>query len=129
MRIGILTSGGDAPGMNPAIRAVTRCALDKGMEVVGIHEGWQGVVDGGDTVRAIQLAQRRRSPSVRRHRPGHRSLGGIPHRGRPPQGRPQPGQRRHRRAGGDRRGRLTNRSPGAASRVAGPSARHWLPTR
>jgi 6-phosphofructokinase 1 len=48
MRIGILTSGGDAPGMNPAIRAVTRCALDKGMEVVGIHEGWQGVVEGGD---------------------------------------------------------------------------------
>ena len=48
MRIGILTSGGDAPGMNPAIRAITRCALDKGMEVVGIHEGWQGVVDGGN---------------------------------------------------------------------------------
>jgi 6-phosphofructokinase 1 len=48
MRIGILTSGGDAPGMNPAVRAVTRCALDKGMEVVGIHEGWQGVLEGGD---------------------------------------------------------------------------------
>jgi 6-phosphofructokinase 1 len=48
MRIGIFTSGGDAPGMNPAVRAVTRCALDKGMEVVGIHEGWQGVLEGGD---------------------------------------------------------------------------------
>jgi 6-phosphofructokinase 1 len=48
MRIGILTSGGDAPGMNPAIRAVTRCALDKGMEVIGIHEGWQGVLEGGE---------------------------------------------------------------------------------
>lgn len=48
MRIGIITSGGDSPGMNPAIRAVTRCALDRGIEVVGIHEGWQGVVDGGD---------------------------------------------------------------------------------
>jgi 6-phosphofructokinase 1 len=47
MRIGIMTSGGDAPGMNAAIRAVTRCALDRGMEVVGIHEGWQGVVLGG----------------------------------------------------------------------------------
>ena len=34
--------------MNAAIRAVTRCALDRGIEVVGIHEGWQGVVDGGD---------------------------------------------------------------------------------
>lgn len=48
MRIGIITSGGDSPGMNAAIRAVTRCALDRGIEVVGIHEGWQGVVDGGD---------------------------------------------------------------------------------
>ena len=47
MRIGIITSGGDAPGMNAAIRAVTRCALDRGMEVVGIHEGWQGVLLGG----------------------------------------------------------------------------------
>jgi 6-phosphofructokinase 1 len=47
MRIGIITSGGDAPGMNAAIRAITRCALDRGLEVVGIHEGWQGVVDGG----------------------------------------------------------------------------------
>ncbi len=48
MRIGIITSGGDAPGMNAAIRAITRCAIDKGMEVIGIHEGWQGVVDGGE---------------------------------------------------------------------------------
>jgi 6-phosphofructokinase 1 len=48
MRIGIITSGGDAPGMNAAIRAITRYALDKGVEVVGIHEGWQGVVEGGE---------------------------------------------------------------------------------
>ncbi len=48
MRIGIITSGGDAPGMNATIRAVARCALDIGIEVVGIHEGWQGVIDGGD---------------------------------------------------------------------------------
>ncbi len=48
MRIGIITSGGDSPGMNAAIRAVTRCALDRGIEIVGIHEGWQGVVDGGE---------------------------------------------------------------------------------
>ena len=47
MRIGIITSGGDSPGMNAAIRAVTRCALDRGIQVVGIHEGWQGVVEGG----------------------------------------------------------------------------------
>ena len=48
MRIGLFSSGGDSPGMNPTIRAVTRCALDRGIEVVGIHEGWQGVVDGGN---------------------------------------------------------------------------------
>ena len=47
MRIGIISSGGDSPGMNAAIRAITRCALDRGIEVIGIHEGWQGVVDGG----------------------------------------------------------------------------------
>ena len=47
MKIGVICSGGDSPGMNPAIRAVTRCALDRGIEVVGIHEGWQGVVEGG----------------------------------------------------------------------------------
>jgi 6-phosphofructokinase 1 len=43
--IAILTSGGDAPGMNAAIRAVTRCALDQNIEVFGVRQGWQGVVD------------------------------------------------------------------------------------
>ncbi len=46
--IGIITSGGDSPGMNAALRAVTRCALDRGIEVYGIHDGWQGVIDGGE---------------------------------------------------------------------------------
>ena len=41
-RIGVLTSGGDAPGMNAAIRAVVRSALSRGIEVVGIRRGWQG---------------------------------------------------------------------------------------
>ena len=36
-RIGVLTSGGDAPGMNAAVRAVVRAGLQKGMEVVGIR--------------------------------------------------------------------------------------------
>ena len=45
-RIGILTSGGDAPGMNAAIRAAARAALDKGVEVYGIIEGYQGLIDG-----------------------------------------------------------------------------------
>jgi 6-phosphofructokinase 1 len=42
----VLTSGGDAPGMNAAIRAVTRSALDRGMTVYGVRQGWQGLVDG-----------------------------------------------------------------------------------
>src|SRR6195952_1021245 len=44
--IAVLTSGGDAPGMNAAIRAVTRSALDQGMAVHGVRQGWQGLVDG-----------------------------------------------------------------------------------
>lgn len=43
-RIGILTSGGDAPGMNAAIRAATRHALGMGLEVVGIRRGYAGLV-------------------------------------------------------------------------------------
>lgn len=45
-RIGVLTSGGDAPGMNAAVRAVTRLALYKGVEVMGIYNGYQGLIDG-----------------------------------------------------------------------------------
>ena len=45
-KIGILTSGGDAPGMNAAIRAVTRKAIDEGIEVVGIYEGYNGLING-----------------------------------------------------------------------------------
>jgi 6-phosphofructokinase 1 len=45
-RIGVLTSGGDAPGMNAAIRAVTRLALYKNIEVMGIYNGYQGLIDG-----------------------------------------------------------------------------------
>jgi 6-phosphofructokinase 1 len=46
-RIGLLTSGGDAPGMNAAVRSVTRTALDNDMEVFAIHEGYQGMIEGG----------------------------------------------------------------------------------
>lgn len=44
-RIGVLTSGGDAPGMNAAIRAVVRTAIYNGIEVYGIMRGYQGMVD------------------------------------------------------------------------------------
>lgn len=44
--VGILTSGGDAPGMNAAIRAVARCALSYGMKVLGIQRGYRGLLNG-----------------------------------------------------------------------------------
>lgn len=44
--IGILTSGGDAPGMNAAIRAVTRSAIYNGMRVKGIFRGYRGLITG-----------------------------------------------------------------------------------
>lgn len=45
-KIGVLTSGGDSPGMNAAIRAVTRTAISNGIEVVGIKDGYKGLVEG-----------------------------------------------------------------------------------
>ena len=44
--LAVLTSGGDAQGMNPAVRAVVRCALHLGAEVHAVYEGYQGLVDG-----------------------------------------------------------------------------------
>ena len=43
--IGILTSGGDAPGMNAAIRAVVRTAINKGLKVKGIQKGYNGLIN------------------------------------------------------------------------------------
>lgn len=48
-RIGVLTSGGDAPGMNAAVRAVVRAAIFRGIEVVGIRRGWNGLINGDIT--------------------------------------------------------------------------------
>jgi 6-phosphofructokinase 1 len=45
-RVGILTGGGDCPGLNAVIRAVTRRSLDRGWDVAGVREGWRGLVDG-----------------------------------------------------------------------------------
>ena len=44
--IGVLTSGGDAPGMNPALRAVARTAMQQGCRIVGINNGYDGIFDG-----------------------------------------------------------------------------------
>ncbi len=65
VRIGVLTSGGDAPGMNAAVRAVVRTALDRGAEVYAIYEGYQGMVEGGDRI----------------HKMTWGSVGGILHQG------------------------------------------------
>ncbi|MDI3532152.1 MAG: 6-phosphofructokinase 1 [Synergistaceae bacterium] len=62
-RIAVLTSGGDAPGMNAAIRAVTRVGIYHGLEVVGIRRGYEGLLEGD----AIPLTQS--------------SVGGIIHHG------------------------------------------------
>ncbi|OQY41142.1 MAG: 6-phosphofructokinase [Fusobacteriia bacterium 4572_74] len=45
-KIGVLTSGGDAPGMNMAIRAVVNAGINAGLEVYGIYEGYKGLVEG-----------------------------------------------------------------------------------
>ena len=48
--IAVMTSGGDAPGMNAALRAVVRQAIHRGLEVYGIRRGWLGAVEGGDAL-------------------------------------------------------------------------------
>src|ERR687896_883808 len=63
VRIGILTSGGDAPGMNAAVRGVARTAFFRGWEVMGVWAGYRGLLEG-----RIYPMDRRR-------------LGGIIHRG------------------------------------------------
>lgn len=49
-RIAVLTSGGDSPGMNAAIRAVVRTGISEGVEVIGVRQGYQGLVDGNFTL-------------------------------------------------------------------------------
>ena len=54
-RIGVLTGGGDAPGLNPAIRALVWKAAEIGVEAVGIYDGWRGMMDGGDEPVALDV--------------------------------------------------------------------------
>src|ERR1700741_5272191 len=44
-KLGVLTSGGDAPGMNPCIRSVVRTAIYHGLSVVGIRQGYKGMIE------------------------------------------------------------------------------------
>jgi phosphofructokinase-like protein len=53
-RVGVLTGGGDCPGLNAVIRAVTRRCLTRGHEVIGVRDGWRGLVDG----RFVELGPR-----------------------------------------------------------------------
>ena len=55
-KIGVLTSGGDAPGMNAAVRAVTRYALSRGIEVYGIYEGYKGLIEGKGSIKKFSPA-------------------------------------------------------------------------
>jgi 6-phosphofructokinase 1 len=64
-RLAVLTSGGDAPGMNAAVRAVVRTALSRGVDVYAIYEGYQGMVEGSDFI----------------HKMEWEDVGGILHRG------------------------------------------------
>ena len=45
-QIAVLTSGGDAPGMNAAIRAVVRSAVFHGLKCIGVEQGYEGLIDG-----------------------------------------------------------------------------------
>lgn len=52
-RIGVMTSGGDAPGMNGAVRAIVRMSIAKGCEAYGVYEGYEGLVQGGDLIKQM----------------------------------------------------------------------------
>jgi 6-phosphofructokinase 1 len=52
-RLGVLTSGGDAQGMNAALRSIVRTALEEGIEVFAIYEGYRGMVDGGSRIQQM----------------------------------------------------------------------------
>ena len=53
VRIGVLTSGGDAQGMNAAVRAVVRTTLRLGAQPYAVMEGWAGAVAGGEGIRPL----------------------------------------------------------------------------
>jgi ATP-dependent phosphofructokinase / diphosphate-dependent phosphofructokinase len=57
MRVGILTGGGDCPGLNPALRAVVMRLLDHGIEPVGIELGWKGLVEGLTTPLSLEIVE------------------------------------------------------------------------
>ena len=81
IRVGILTSGGDAPGMNACIRAVVRGCLSKGMEVFGIYQGYHGLIE--DDIQQMSIS----SVADIIHRGGTILRTARSHRFREPEGR------------------------------------------
>jgi 6-phosphofructokinase 1 len=80
-RIGVMTSGGDSPGMNAVVRAVARMAMAKQCESYAIHEGYEGLVQGGKLIKKIswedvrghlsEVTCRSNSPDCSWDREGH----------------------------------------------------------
>ena len=62
MRIGILTGGGDVPGLNPCIKAVVYRAIDKGAEIIGIRRGWGGLLNYDFARKLAQLVLKKGLP-------------------------------------------------------------------
>ena len=133
-RIGVLTSGGDAPGMNAAVRAVVRTAICKGVECVGIRRGWNGlinsdffpmnagsvshIIDKGGTILYTARSEEFREPSGR----------AKARTTRPSQSRPNRHRKAHRQVCGQRLSSGTsrahrNRSPSANCTVSCSSPR------
>ena len=73
MRLAVLTSGGDAQGMNSAVRAVVRTALNLGAEVFAVYEGYRGSSRAA-TASVPWVGRRQPDPQPRRHRDRHRPL-------------------------------------------------------
>jgi 6-phosphofructokinase 1 len=71
--IAVMTSGGDAPGMNGAVRAVVRQTIASGCTAFAIYEGYQGLVDGGDMIKEMKWEDVRGWYSY-----WYRSLHGLP---------------------------------------------------
>ncbi|KAG1063688.1 hypothetical protein G6F42_027157 [Rhizopus arrhizus] len=53
-KIAVLTSGGDAPGMNAVVRATVRYGIAKGCDIFAVYEGYQGLIDGGERLRKME---------------------------------------------------------------------------
>ena len=120
VRLAVMTSGGDAQGMNPAVRAVVRTALHHGAEIFAVYEGYQGLVDGGDRIRPVNWDDvsgiLNRGGTVI----GTARSRGVPGARRPAPGRAQPAAPRHRPVGRDRRRRQPDRRRPAPRRNGRP---------